>query len=324
MQKTKRQHTVPRCYLSRFCKDGDSLFAFDKVSGRSFPLQAKDASVQTYFYDFPAEITAEACPGQDVDPQMVEKDFSRMEGVANGMLSEIIETANRRGIITPTQCEEIAPYIIIQSLRTARMRQLLVEMHEKSAHALLMEQLRHSLPEAVDQVDVTVTFDRRFLPIAQAKPIYDENLIVQLSGIILRHIWYIALNRSMQAFYTSDHPVVMKEHVFQQGRSFAGFRSPGIVIAFPLSSRHALVMLERTHHSNVTSRHRRAVVVDALEVDRLNEMQVLGCHRQVYCEADQFDGARHIRKMRPDTCVLDRPLMEVVKMGDTIGVLFRP
>lgn len=322
MQRTKRQHTVPRCYLARFCKDGRGLFVFDKATGRSFASKATDASVRSCFYDFPADVTARACPDEDVDLQMVEKDFSRMEGIANQVLAEIIAEADRRRVITPIHRAEIAPYIIIQSLRTSLAREMLREMMEKTAQALATANLRWKMPEVADDFEITATLDRKFLPITQARPIYDQGLIDQLSDILLGHIWYVGINRSMQPFYTSDHPVIRKAHVHREGRSFTGFRSPGIEIAFPLTSRHALVLLERSHHRGVADRHGKAVLLDALEVDRLNELQVLRCHRQVYCEAEAFGPARHTCKRHPETCAPNRPQMEVRHSGDTIAVLF--
>jgi hypothetical protein len=72
MQQTKRQHTVPRCYLARFCKDGQTIKAFDKTTRKSFSTNIMNVAQQRYFYDIPAELLEKACPGEAIDPQFVE------------------------------------------------------------------------------------------------------------------------------------------------------------------------------------------------------------------------------------------------------------
>ena len=75
MQKTRRQHYVPQCYLRRFCKGGERLFAFDKTTRKSFPTRVADIALQRDFYDLPEDLVEKACPGENIDVQFVEKSF---------------------------------------------------------------------------------------------------------------------------------------------------------------------------------------------------------------------------------------------------------
>jgi hypothetical protein len=99
-------------------------------------------------------------------------------------------------------------------------------------------------------------------------------------------------NLTRQPLYTSDHPVVTKAYLPVPGRSFTGLRSPGIEVAFPLSSRHLLAMYERTHFFRMAPHHERVLLLTAVDVDHYNALQVRQSHRQVYCEKDEFDQAR--------------------------------
>src|SRR5437870_4576837 len=113
MQKTKRQHMVPRSYLVRFCQDGERLFAFDKGTRKTFPTNVMNIAQERYFYDMLEDLAAKAYPDQNVDIQFVEKSFAQMEGVANELLGDILESVDREGGITRNQRLSLAPYIVI-------------------------------------------------------------------------------------------------------------------------------------------------------------------------------------------------------------------
>jgi hypothetical protein len=322
VKRTKRQHVVPRCYLKRFCKDGEGFFAFDKGSRKSFPANVMNVAQQRFFYDIPGDLLAKACLGPDIDSQFVEKAFAQMEGVVNPLITEIIETADRRGVITPQQRVSLAPYVIIQSLRTGLMRDLILETNEKQMQAMADAIVRKNFPDVPEDHYPRIEYNRDLLPIVQAQRIFDEDHVVEMAVLINRHIWFIGINDTPQPYYTSDHPVVKKANVHRPGRSFNGWRSPGIEISFPLSSHHLLVMVERNHFRHLGWLDGKARRMDASGVKHFNEQQVLKCYRQVFCETDQFDLAAEVCCQHPEACAPNRPRVRVVQTEDTIGLLF--
>jgi hypothetical protein len=133
----------------------------------------------------------------------------------------------------------------------------------------------------------------------------------------------VAINETPHPFYTSDNPVEKRANVQRPGRSLNGLRSPGIEIGFPLSSRHALVMLERTYFHMMAWLDGLARGMDAVGVERLNKTQVMKAQRHVFCESDSFAFADAVCVEHPEVCSPDRERVEVVRDGDTIGLLTR-
>jgi hypothetical protein len=312
---------VPRCYLARFCKDGQRLYAFDKSSRKSFLTSMMNVAQERYFYDMPEDLVAKTCPGLEIDVQFVEKSFSRMESVANTLLGEVLAGVDRDGIITRPQRLSLAPYIVLQCLRTRLQRDVILEMKEKFMQAIADAHVRKQFPDVPEDQYPRIEYNQQLLPIVHAQQFYDEDAVVQLSVIINQHIWLVGINRTVQPFYTSDHPVAKKANLHHPGRSFNGLRSPGIEIAFPLSSRHILVMLERTHFKKLERFDGRAVLMDPIRVEHFNSLQVMKCHRQVYCEADQFEQAEGVCRRHPEMCSPDRPRVRVTQTDDLLGVL---
>jgi hypothetical protein len=269
----------------------------------------------------PDDLAEKASLPDDIDVQFVEKTFSEMEGWLKGLFDDLLTEVDSRGAIPRPLRMKFAPYIIVQLLRTRLYRELLLEMTVKTREALANAILEKTYPEAAKGVEIKVEFDRSVLPVLHAQRIFDEDHMVELASIINRHIWLVGINNTIQPFYTSDHPVVKKANREQPGRSFNGLRSPGIEIAFPLSSRRILVMLERSHFRHLERFDGRTRTLDVFGVERYNVLQVMKCRRQVYCETNQFEQADGVCRRFPALCVHDRSRVQIVQTEDELRTL---
>ena len=112
-------------------------------------------------------------------------------------------------------------------------------------------------------------------------------------------------------------------------RTQPAWRIVGCVVASSLLCRvlpagvHILVMLERSYFRNMAWADGKARGMDAFGVEHFHSLQVLKCHRQVLCEADQFEQALGVCRRHPEACAPDRPRVEVIQIEDTIGLLFQ-
>jgi hypothetical protein len=278
---------------------------------------------QRYFYDIPEALLAKAYPQQNIDSQFVEKAFSQMEAVLNRLIAEIIESAERQRVIPRHLRLSLAPCIIIQSLRTFLMRDLIQETNDKLIQAIVDSLMQRNFPEVPKDQYPQFQYNRQLAIIQSIRMFFDEDRIVKLSEMINRHIWFIGINKTIQPFYTSDHPVVKKANIVRPDRSFNGFRSPGIEIAFPLSSGHILVILERSYFQRMASADGKARLMDPEGVEHFNALQVLKCHRHVFCEANQFEQALGVCRQHPEACSSDRAKVRVVETDDRFGMLFQ-
>jgi Protein of unknown function (DUF4238) len=217
----------------------------------------------------------------------------------------------------------LAIVIALQFTRTELFRQLVREGLEKLAPLVARHMLRQEFPDHADDVDLRVEFDPSTWVVEQVRLFLNEDQMVQIGNILNSHIWIFGVNRSIQPLYTSDHPVAKNAHCRKGGIELTGLLAPGIEIAFPLSSRCVLYMLERTHFHRMVKRDGRAQLIDAFDVEHFNALQVRRSFRQVFCEKNEFEQAQGVCKRFPECCDPMRSRVEVTETDSHIVTIFR-
>ncbi len=311
-QRTKRQHYVPRCYLSRFSRDGRSIWAFDKFTRRRFPGPFMGVAQENGFYDLPAKVLQRFGPGEDIDSQAVEKSLAVFDANMNLTIQQLLEDVEREGIRQELQ-QQLAIHTVMQLLRTREYRETIFEGYQKVSQTLANDSCQMNFPDLPPDQYPEVILGRENLPALHAGFLFHEGFVGTLAGCLLKHVWVVWANRTMQPFYTSDNPVIRNAH-----GQYSGVRSPGIEIAFPLSSQFLLVLYERSRFPQMLPFHRRAVQIDGIGVEYYNALQTLGSRRQVYCEADEFEQAEGVCRRHPEVCNETREKFDVASSGNTI------
>ena len=322
-ERTVRQHVVAQNQLERFlCKGRSSLFVFDKQRQTTYESTLPNIAVEKRFYDLPPEVEKKFFPTDEHDPQFMEHGLANVEGQFKIDLDEFLAEVETKGVTNDFRAK-LARYIVIQWMRGREYRESIKQVKERTKHAVFMEWCKRTHPEIpLDLVEVKVDYDRNLLPIDHTIALYNSNRIEETALLLFQHIWIVGINRTMQPFYTSDNPVVRKAHVVRPGRSFVGFKAPGVEIAFPLTSTHILVMYERKYHWNKHGRFENGVVgVSPFQVDYFNALQVKQSYRQIFCGKNEFEQARGVCKRFPDVCNPNRERVKVEVNGDLIAVL---
>jgi hypothetical protein len=260
MSKVKKEHLVPESYLKRFTYNGSQLFVFDKFTKRPFPANINDIAAESYFYDIPPEFVT-----GKVKQQITEEILSDIETSFSNVSHGIIEAIENNGSITANQKEAMSYFLTVQILRTRKFRNLLqVVLNEKMA----------KLKQA----------DLMFNP-ANHNPITKK---------LKNHIWIIGINKTTQPFYTSDNPIVRRAHQTHPIRSYTGFGSHGIEVAFPLSSQFIILMFEKTYFEQFTDIDCKSIPLMADHIIEYNQLQVLQSNRQIYCMSNDFRVAEQL------------------------------
>jgi hypothetical protein len=320
VQRTIRQHSVPRSYLRRFTFGPKELiWCFDKTKpDKPFPTGLMNVAQDRCFYDLPDDFVEKAMPpGSVVDLQVIEKCLGQKDAQLKEGIDELLETVERKGIGREWRIK-FSPLVIIQYLRTRGAREGIDQSRVKMFDILFREYLKRKHPE-FPQDGFEITSNREALPVDQAQQLLNEDQIVNLSMDLLKHIWVVWVNPTVQPFYTSDEPVVKKANKFADFRSFTGFRAPGIEIAFPVSPRHLLCMYERSHFPQYARLDNCAARINPFGVERYNVLQVKRSTRQVFCSMKAFEQAEGVCRRFPEVCDPNRPRVRVEQKGDLIG-----
>jgi hypothetical protein len=287
MRRAKNQHYVPQFYLRGFTQDGQRLFVYDKFRRESFRSSVGNVASERFFYDFPPDIVAEGA-----DPQLIEKELSRMEKTFGDVLSEVVRMIEEGHKIESRQRTVMSVFIAMQVLRTREQRVLGTQVARATLEALRSDGIMTDTPD-ISLIHAVVLFH----------PLIRQVLV----PVLFNHIWLVGRNDTSKPLYTSDSPVVRKAHKHDRFVSYGGLGSEGIEVAFPLTPKHVLVLCDRASFTRAEQLDGSTMQLDTEHVAYYNRQQVAQSYRQVYCSADDFNLAERICDEHPDVCAPDRP-----------------
>lgn len=300
-RRTETQHYMPQFYLRGFTNASGRMFCYDKVADKSHPTSTTAAAQEPYFYEIP--------PGSfrdvNVPVNTVEKALSVVEKTWDPLHAALIKSADA-GRISATLTVEYAPFLAMQWMRTRTYRDTMREVTQKSMQSIADDLVEINFP-GEKKPKVTVGE----MAAMHSQKIFDQKDVERMSDDLERHFWVVGVNNTKHLFYTSDHPVVRRGNQTQQGRHLVGVRDPGIEFAFPLDSRHILLILERTHFADWRRYDNRGIVLSADQVRDYNAIQVMRSSQRVFCADDDFDLAREICAAHPEVCDPNRPRVRV-------------
>lgn len=103
---------------------------------------------------------------------------------------------------------------------------------------------------------------------------------------------------------------------------------------FPVTPRHALILLERQMFAQYLSMDRRWVEMEPNDVDHCNELQIINSHRQIFSSTGDFQFAEDTYKSRPDLFasrddrvivnIHDKPSDDPEKIKQDFELLIKP
>jgi hypothetical protein len=180
----------------------------------------------------------------------------------------------------------MATFTAIQLLRTRAHRNIINEAVRKFALGLCEEAIKINFGEDHLQYLPKVLYKDKAAGRLQSSQIFDFKKLAQVAASLNKHLWMIGVNDTSHPFYTSDNPVVMNTP-FKKQLVSVGVESPGIEIAFPLSSNRLLLLADRLFYGGASDG--LSVQMAADNVEYYNSLQVIHSERQIYCEKQDFD-----------------------------------
>lgn len=303
MANLKRQHYVPQTYLRRFTNEQGKLFVYDKLADKVFASTPADVAQERLFYDFPAR----TIDGLELDIKTVEKRLGNVETYFGPLLTGFINAADNCGGITHDQIADFSPFVIIQWMRTKSYREAMRQIAEGASQSLIDKLVEANFPGG----SAKISLKRESLPLLHAEHLLNPEKILELAHELDRHLWVIGTNNTPFPFFTSDHPVIRRANQHMDGMAMVGINMPGVEFVFPLSSRHILLIMERTHFAKWRKDDTRAVQLTSEQVTDYNRLQVMRSSQRLFCSIEAFDLAREVCQQHPHVCDPNRPRVKV-------------
>lgn len=325
MSDTKKEHFVPRCYLENFATDRLTVGLFDKWKVEPRRNQRIiNVAMENEFYDMdlaellkmlePEEYDRvkedlKAIMGTDQwddvaaiigNKKYLEKDFfSKLESMYALVLESIIHKSYNGNAWTIRNCKCMSPaekdlmsvFIAIQHVRTRRFRDTLDDMMTGAIQTMAYKrQLDGDNPLPKESFKVKMSPEHAKLQ--HSLIILDPVVMGHLVEILMNHIWVMCINKTNIPFYTSDDPVVKIPHKKDEGfKSFSGFASDGIEIAFPISPKLMLCLFDPKVYSQLFTDLQFYEITDPDEVTYYNWHQIHNCYRYVFSNNTDFHDA---------------------------------
>lgn len=310
--KTINQHYVPRVYLKRFCSGDLRINVFDKVKKEIRRNQSIDnVGAERYFYDINFRKLLDRMREDQVsnfikdypdvnvgqlDEQYIEHLLGNsFESTYDSTIGDIIDRAEKKTIWELKNCYalnhkeklEIALYASVQILRSKNFREVICDTQR--AMGKLMTEIAHQNHDLPDDVEVIFADDRDTIKLQHGDMLLDEENIQMFTSTLINHYWLVLRNMTSLPFCTSDNPIATLPHKGGDFVKHTGIGSVGIEIFYPLSPRIAVVMFEKTFHTDISLYDRRYVTIsDPSIIEEYNICELRCSVRNIFTSGDDL------------------------------------
>jgi hypothetical protein len=277
------QHYVPRFYLDNFADEERFCAVFDKQHRKTTRKNNKSLCSSDHYYDLPATLDA----GDEALFQVIENQLSKVEEIGQRMLQSIIKAVagadaglmHKPGVfkrLNGWQIRNLAGYIALQYLRTEAARELIRREHNAIGMECVIE-LAAKIDAAYDAKKV-------------GRWSVNENWIKWYHILSMaefrdyfhyfeRKIFVIGVNSTRKSLITSDNPVVLAPHEYDDDPRLDSY---GMRLVFPISPTIALCAYEHRFWNRLSVWDGQPKLLDEDEIDLFNEMQLLSSRKKIF------------------------------------------
>lgn len=333
MSDTKKEHYVPRCYLKNFATFEQRIDLFDKWKLEVRRNQViMNVAMENKFYDLDLlgllgkmdtqvfeksksdlmKIVGTDC-WEDVkkiigNEKYIEKEhFSNLEDIYTPLLESIIKKSYNGNSWTIRNCSSMSEsekvllsfFAGVQIIRTKRFRDTLGDMIAGAAQTLAYKAQMHD-EDALPKEAFEVRANPEFVKLHHSALMLDPEVVLHFAEVLLNHVWVMCVNKTSIPFYTSDDPVVKIPHKKDEFRSYSGFASEAIEIAFPISPSLLLCMYDRKTYGHLFTDRQYYEITDPEEVIFYNWYQIHNSYRYVFSNNTDFSEAKKYCQDHPE------------------------
>lgn len=235
VEKTKKEHYVPRCYLKRWGNNKEQVFVYDKYLKKARINNVYDVACEKFYYDIDYRELSDDRIGflkgiginPEEDNQFIEHFFAEhIETIYSDVLQIIVDkkltTWHEKNCYFADEKTrfKLALCMAFQYLRTKEIRNSIV--NSSSCLEQLLKELNCS-EETIAQYKIREKGEK----IVQGNMLLDIDYMSSLIGSFWNLIWILGINRTNIPFFTSDNPIGTYPHIKHPVMSMSGIGSRG-------------------------------------------------------------------------------------------------
>ena len=312
MNKSKKQHYVPRKYLQNFSSDG-RLWVLDCASARVYPGSVRDVGHENYFYDFD-ESTKTTGGAPHPELQETERILSKIDDIQAARIRGILIAANRAQINGfSVALRWLCSPAFFQFFRTPSTRDALLNIQQLGLQSIVDKICEANFPDIAAERRPSASIPPENATVLHANFMFDNRRRLEWSRALLPQIWDLGYASEYLGFVCSDNPVVRSAAVCDVERriELRGMGQFGASHFWPLDRKHLLVVRDRDFFEEERSLDGTVVQIPDDFINEINLLQVRNCKRFIYGNEVDFDPI--LRWLRSDEGVEERskPTVEV-------------
>lgn len=301
----KKQHYVPKVYLRGFSGEDKYIYAFDKISGKSYKAVIDNICCKDNLYTV-WDLNYDKGKLYGTRDLGIEKDFfaKSVEKQLEDALSYFLDlirwwwaTKSEKPIMSTSIKDKIAQVIVSQILRmpdmqdynntmvqsmTGQISEVVSSMEAKNRDALLIQlkmiQVENQLNPALSQF--THTF-------------FNKDFFSDFCTAIANNYWTFLCSPNAE-FYTCDRPVNLCRHLEDVRPMFLGFTQEGAEVSYTINPCLALVIWDKQHFADKQEEDCTCRIATRKEIAHINTLRYVCAKRHVFSAGESFVYANYM------------------------------
>jgi hypothetical protein len=293
---TKKQHFVPRGYLTNFTSNGQKIYAFDKYENKSFPTSINDIAQKNCFYDLPQKIIENDIQNKKV----IEETLAQFDSIHASNLKDVLKRVRSKKRLFPEQKEILADFAALQYLRTNDFRKNSIDaFNDMNSKIFDMFTNYMNIADDLKLNEIKLEMDKSDHVLHHANLMFNSDLFETIKKSLLSHFYILGCNGTDIDLYTSDSPIILHSHNkdYPYGR---GFCAPGIEVFFPISNGFTISYYEQSYFKHMNKYNGSFIELKERHIEYYNSKQVIEAERFIYCSSDNFSFAREVISKYPE------------------------
>ncbi|MBX9839197.1 MAG: DUF4238 domain-containing protein [Silvanigrellaceae bacterium] len=293
---TKKQHFVPRGYLTNFTSNGQKIYAFDKYENKSYPTSINDIAQKNCFYDLPQKMVEDDFQNKKI----IEEILAKFDSIHASNLKDVLKRLSSKKRLFSEQKEILADFAALQYLRTNDFRKNSINVFNDMNSKIFDMFTNHTnIENSLEKNQIKLEMDKSDHVIHHTNLMFSYELFETIKNSLLSHFYIIGCNNTNIDLYTSDSPIVLYSHnkEYPYGR---GFCAPGIEVFFPISNDYIISYFERSYFKDLSIPNNPFIDLKDRNIEYYNSQQVIEAERFIYCRSDNFSFAKEVISKYPE------------------------
>lgn len=281
MAKKANQHYVPQFYFRYFSDDGKSICVLNRSNGKTIErAPIKGQASKKYYY------------GKDD----IETTISEIENHFSYVLREVKKTNTFEGY----RLEYYA--VFLQNIMFQRSRTISARQKSKAMQDKLLQQYTECSINSDDSLDESKKEAfRSIAQVLEANPQQYQQVGMSValnSAKSLNDLLPVILhNKTNRPFIFGDAPVILTNPFLKQVtfRGVLGLQSPGLIVLYPLSPSHCVMLIDRNIYKIKKLRGNTLSVRSLQDISMINKLQIHNSVSAVYFS--DFKYSQYIKEL---------------------------